>query len=154
MGYVRKGVLDDVLQLHHKIKQSDLDEIRASDNVDAFQALVLPFTKPNSDIYTMISDEEKIIGMFGVVASDAPDWGVAWMLTSEELFDEMHKPQFIKLCRKWVKELNKDYEFIFNWIDIRNYKSVKWLEFCGFKIMETRNYGHADLPFHLLMRRK
>ena len=76
MGYVRKGVLADVQDLHTKIKQSDVEEIRASDNVDAFQALVLPFTKPNSDIYTMVSDDEEIIGMFGVCPSDAPNWGV------------------------------------------------------------------------------
>jgi len=45
------------------------------------------------------------------------------------------------------------YKAVFNFVDVRNTKTLKWLKYLGFKQMETvENYGHAKRPFVLIVK--
>ena len=96
-NYVRPAILKDALELAPRIRKDDRAEIRASNNSSPLEALVFPFTEPNGKIYSIIgSQSEGVIGMFGVAKCAEPDYGVAWLLSSEDLF--RHTKQFIKEC--------------------------------------------------------
>ena len=50
------------------------------------QALLHPFKELNHKTYSIIgTEQEGVIGMFGVVPSDNKDYGIAWLLSSPEL---------------------------------------------------------------------
>jgi hypothetical protein len=151
-NYVRPAILKDALDLAPRIRKGDRAEILASDNISPLKALVLPFTQENSKIYSIIgSKSEGVIGMFGVSPCPDPEYGVAWMLSSETLFK--HTKQFIKECPHWINEMGKDYKYLYNFVDKRNWKSLKWLQYLNFEPKtEIGDYGFGKMPFLLMMK--
>jgi hypothetical protein len=116
------------------------------------KALVIPFTQDRAKIYSVIGTEsEGVIGMFGVASCEDPEYGVAWMLSSELLFK--HTKQFIKECPQWIEEMGKGYKYLYNFVDKRNWKSLKWLQYLGFEpSTEIKDYGYGKIPFLLMMK--
>jgi len=151
-NYVRPAVLADVLQLAPKMRIADREEIRASDGKSPLEALVIPFTYKEGRNYTIIGAvNEGVIGMFGVAPTKDPEYGIAWLLSSEDLFK--HTKQFIKECPYWVSQMSEGYTYIYNWVDRRNWKSLKWLQFLGFEAKEEmKQYGVGKLPFLLMIK--
>ena len=151
-NYVRPAILADALQLAPKVRIADREEIRASDGKSPLEALVIPFTYKKSRSYTIIGTaKEGVIGMFGVAPTKDPEYGIAWLLSSEDLFK--HTKQFIKECPYWVSQMSEGYTYIYNWVDRRNWKSLKWLQFLGFEAKEEiKQYGVGKLPFLLMIK--
>lgn len=151
-NYVRTAKLEDSLELAPKIRKGDRQEIMASNGATPLEALVIPFTQKNAKIYSIIGTKsEGVIGMFGSVPSKEKGYGVVWLLSSEDLFK--HVKQFIKECPKWVAEMSKDYEYVYNFVDERNWKSLKWLQFLGFEPRrKIGDFGIGKMPFLLMMK--
>jgi len=152
MAYVRQAIRADVAHLAPKVRKADREEVKASDNISIGEALLAPFKYKHAITFSVIgTEEEHVIAMFGSVPSPEEGYGVAWLLSSDELFN--YKKEFIKQCPKWVKELGTPYKAVFNFVDVRNTKTLKWLKYLGFKQMETvENYGHAKRPFVLIVK--
>ena len=151
-NYVRPAILADAIQLAPKMRIADREEIRASNGSSPLEALVIPFTYKEGRSYTIIGTaKEGVIGMFGVAPTKDPEYGVAWLLSSENLFK--HTKQFIKECPYWVSQMSEGYTYIYNWVDRRNWKSLKWLQFLGFEAKEEiKQYGVGKLPFLLMIK--
>jgi len=152
MAHVRRAISADIVFLAPKMRQADRDEIKASDNVGAVEALMTPFEYKGHRTWSVIgTDEEYVIGMFGSVPTLDPDYGIAWLLSSEELFN--YKKEFIKQSPEWIEEMGKGYKYLYNWVDCRNEKSIKWLRYLGFNtIRRDEQYGKGKLPFYLMMK--
>ena len=100
--YVRLAKSDDAHELAPKMREADLNEIKASHNASPLQALLHPFKELNHKTYSIIgTEQEGVIGMFGVVPSDTKQYGVAWLLSSPELLN--HTLQFLRECPKWIE---------------------------------------------------
>lgn len=151
-NYVRPAKLEDSLQLAPKIRKGDRQEIMASDGASPLEALVIPFTQKNAKIYSIIGTKsEGVIGMFGSSPTKEKGYGVVWLLSSEALFK--HTKQFIKECPKWVNDMSKGYEYVYNFVDERNWKSLKWLQFLGFEPRrKIGDFGIGKMPFLLMMK--
>ena len=151
-NYVRPAILADAIQLAPKVRIADREEIRASNGSSPLEALVVPFTYEKARSYTIIGTaKEGVIGMFGVAPTKDSEYGIAWLLSSEDLFK--HTKQFIKECPYWVSQMSKGYTYIYNWVDRRNWKSLKWLQFLGFEAKEEiKQYGVGKLPFLLMIK--
>jgi len=94
-----------------------------------------------------IADREEIRASDG----KSPAYGVAWLISSEDLFK--HTKQFMKECPYWISQMGNGYEYLYNWVDRRNWKSMKWLQFLGFEPKdEMKQYGAGKLPFLLMVR--
>jgi len=152
MAHVRWAISADIVFLAPKMRQADRDEIKASDNVGAVEALMTPFEYKGHRTWSVIgTDEEYVIGMFGSVPTLDPEYGIAWLLSSEELFN--YKKEFIKQSPEWIEEMGKNYKYLYNWVDCRNEKSIKWLRYLGFNtIRRDEQYGKGKLPFYLMMK--
>ena len=151
-NYVRKAVLADALELAPKMRIGDRQEIMATDGSTPLESLVLPFTQKGAKIYSIVGTQsEGVIGMFGSSPTNEKDYGVVWLLSSEDLFK--HIKQFIQECPKWVTEMSKDYEYVYNFVDERNWKSLKWLQFLGFEPKrKIGDFGVGKIPFILMMK--
>tara|TARA_E500000331_G_scaffold181189_1_gene174520 strand:- start:3358 stop:3843 length:486 start_codon:yes stop_codon:yes gene_type:complete len=150
--YVRNAELKDILHLAPKMRKEDVEEVLASDNMSPLESLVVPFTIKGAKIYSIIgTKEEGVIGMFGSTPSTQAGYGVAWLLSSAELFN--HTRQFLKECPYWVAQMSEGYTHLFNFIDKRNWQSLKWLQFLGFEPKEEiTEFGHAKIPFLLVTK--
>ena len=151
-NYVRPAILADALQLAPKMRKADREEILASHGKTPLESLVVPFTYEKARSYTIIGTaKEGVIGMFGVAPTKDPEYGIAWLLSSEDLFK--HTKQFIKECPYWVSQMSEGYTYIYNWVDRRNWKSLKWLQYLGFEAKEEmKQYGVGKLPFLLMIK--
>ena len=152
MAYVREAVLNDALELAPNMKEGDVEEIKASNNLIPLEALVIPFTIPNSITYTAIGNREEPIAMFGSCPTPDEKTGVVWLLSAESLIQKTYRTRFLRECNHWIDVISKPYSYVYNHVDVRNWKSVRWLEHCGFNIIKTEPYGVHQLDFHLLMR--
>jgi len=49
--------------------------------------------------------------------------------------------------------MGKNYKYLYNWVDCRNEKSIKWLRYLGFNtIRRDEQYGKGKMPFYLMMK--
>ena len=151
-NYVRPATIKDAIQLAPKVRKADREEIRASNGISPLEALVTPFSIDKSKNYTIVGTfNEGVIGMFGACPTKDTAYGVAWLISSEDLFK--HTKQFMKECPYWISQMGNGYEYLYNWIDRRNWKSMKWLQFLGFEPKdEMKQYGVGKLPFLLMVK--
>tara|TARA_B100001996_G_scaffold201803_2_gene154518 strand:+ start:3703 stop:4176 length:474 start_codon:yes stop_codon:yes gene_type:complete len=152
VAYVRGAELGDVLVLSKIMRKQDREEIYASDKISPLEALVTPFTIKEARNYSIVgTGNEGVVGMFGCVPSVDPEYGCAWLLSSDILLK--HKKQFLKECPYWVSTMGKGYNYLYNFVDKRNWVSLKWLQFLGFEPKEEfPEYGHTKIPFLLMIK--
>jgi hypothetical protein len=49
--------------------------------------------------------------------------------------------------------MSKDYKYVYNFVDERNWKSLKWLQFLGFEPKKKiGDFGVGKMPFILMMK--
>ena len=152
VAYVRDAEIADVLPLSKTMRKADRQEIMASDGTSALEALVLPFTIKGAKNYTIIgTGDQGVVGMFGCTPSVDPEYGCAWLLQNDDLLK--NKKQFLKECPYWVSKMGENYKYLYNFVDKRNWVSLKWLQFLGFEPKEEfEEYGHGKIPFLLMMK--
>ena len=86
--YVRQATPEDAHKLAPKIRKADREEIKASHNSTPLNALLHPFTQLQHKTFSIIgTEEEDVIGMFGVVPCETKDYGIAWLLSSDLSID-------------------------------------------------------------------
>tara|TARA_Y100000813_G_scaffold198498_1_gene187008 strand:+ start:1404 stop:1880 length:477 start_codon:yes stop_codon:yes gene_type:complete len=152
VAYVRDAQLADVLVLSKTMRKADREEIMASNGVSALEALVTPFTVNGAMNFSIIgTGDEGVVGMFGCCPSVDPQYGCAWLLQSDKLLT--HRKQFLKECPYWVSKMGAGYDYLYNFVDKRNWVSLKWLQFLGFEPKEEfEEYGHGKIPFLLMIK--
>lgn len=151
-AYVRPAKIEDAYILSTKLREQDLTELLLAANAKPLESLLGGFGGKNTQTYSIIN-EEKVIGMFGVGdCTYMPNYGVVWLLGSDEI-DTIGR-QFLKECRIWIKKMQNRYDVIYNWVYPDNWKSLKWLQFCGFEIRAKRPYGVYNKEFYLMIREK
>ena len=48
--------------------------------------------------------------------------------------------------------MGQGYEYLYNFVDERNWETLKWLQFLGFEAKRKLPYGHEKLNFILVMK--
>jgi hypothetical protein len=85
--------------------------------------------------------------MFG---AGAPDYlsvvGAPWMLATDTL--DLYAYQLGKQCRKYVREMFEDFDYLENYVYAGNLKAVNWLRWIGFTLHPPQPYGCFKKPFY------
>ena len=152
VAWVRDAKLADAYELSHNLREIDIEELNAGSDTSPIDALLGGFGGKGTKTKTIIN-EDKVIGMFGV--GDCPhyeEYGVIWLLGSDGI-DKINK-QFLKESRRYVNDLQEPYKVVYNWVHPANWKSLKWLQFCGFEVREKRKIGIKNQEFYLMIREK
>jgi hypothetical protein len=143
--HYRPSVPEDVLVLAPKLRKQDKDEVMAAAGLTAEQALSLSFLS-EGEHNTIISGDGEIIGMFGVSTTSDPNIGTPWLLASPEL-PKVTK-QFIPQSLEWVKQKNKEFPLLINYVAAQNTVAIRWLRYLGFTfIQRIEEYGVGKKPF-------
>lgn len=126
-------------------RQSDIDELLAVANVTPLECL-LNGLKISPQAYTGWIDGERVC-MFGVSSiSILTSLGAPWMVGTDAI--DRHAFAFIKGSRATTRPLFAQWERLYNLVDARNTRAIRWLRFLGFTIEEAIPYGVENLPFH------
>jgi len=142
------ATLEHVEELAPKIRKADKQEIWASDRLLPKEALLRSMRITPSPLVGVAND--KVFCMFGVgVPTPLSDIGYPWMLSSDAL--PKHARKFLREGKKWIEQINNEYEILINFVDSRNKKAIQWLKWLGFSIKEAQPYGPDQIPFHLFI---
>lgn len=143
--YYRPFVLDDLPEIINlRLRQADIDEIRASVGVSPAEALVSSLAW-STEAWVVIH-EGKIEAVFGV--SVVSDYAIPWFLATDK-FKEF-RFTFAKESKKVVKELLSTYKCLSNFVSSRHKESIRWLKWLGFTVDETAPVIFQDdnVPFY------
>lgn len=135
---IRDSVISDVYLLKDRLKLEDVQEIWASHHVTPEEALRFSFNRSALSMTTTHNDIP--VMMFGVTTDDwMGDTGMIWFMSAE--LDIKTRILFLRNSKKFIDLMLSFYPYLYNYVDIRNEESVKWLEFCGAIIGDPEKYG-------------
>jgi hypothetical protein len=144
---LRPALLDDAAQLAPRLREPDLQEIKANLGAEPLLMLERGIAESNP-CYAVVNKEDKPLALFGVVpdTGDA-DVGLVWLLASDEL---ARYPFFVlRNTRRWIDELQQQYRVLWNHIDARNELHIRWLQWSGFTLLRrVENFGVEQRPFY------
>ena len=148
MGYLRKSNLQDLNYVCKNMREMDRLEALYQTGEDAEDALRLSYLWA-SEILTIAGDKDQPMGMCGVIAD-----GCIWMIATDELFsNKKYKIQLIREGRKWVNNLLKSYDLLYNMVYAENHSAIKWLKSLGFTFVNYHEeYGKESKPFYEFLR--
>ena len=146
----REATPTDAIALSKILRRADKEEIRAFSKLPVQKELLRPFrVKREGQIWAVLSDEECLLGIYGVSTKSTPheNVGVPWMLATERMFTQ-HKFSVMRVARTWLDELGAGYDRLENHVYAKNLVHIHWIKAMGFELVElVPNFGAKRLPF-------
>ena len=134
----------DLAPIAARMRESDRLEVMASHGHAPYEAVKFAFS--SSPVCMTILYKNEPVAMFGVVGYPmCPGTATVWLLGTNGIY-KMRK-SFLRLSRRYIAEMLKEYPTLYNFVDARNRVTVRWLEWCGATFNMPIAYGVAGLPF-------
>lgn len=131
-------------QVAQHARQADVDELWASAKMTPIEALTSGHKWSTTFVLLV---EDTAVCAFGVVPISALSGiGAPWMVGTT-LLDSCAVP-FIRHCRTDLKAFFAQWSRLYNVVDARNMKAIRWLKWLGFEVLPATPYGPFGLPFH------
>ena len=141
---VRVSEIEDITHIYRNMRDSDRNEIWASNHIFPMEALTSGFK--NSVLCYTIELDGRAIAMFGCVPNTLiGEEASIWLLATDEL--SKIRKKFVKQSKAFINLMLEFYPHLMNYVDERNKESIKWLKWCGCQFGDTINYGAEGLPF-------
>ena len=138
--YHRKSILADVLKLKDNLRYEDKREVETLGHTPE-QALGYAYLS-STICRSIMNNYDQVVGMYGVVpVTESEISGIVWMLGSNGLLKI--KTSFLKESRTEVDGMNTLYPHLCNLIDSRNEVHLKWIKWCGFKIIGEKMFNNV-----------
>lgn len=135
-------------ELAPRMREADRLECLASTGHDPLGALLLSLDLSRVACVALFDGE--VGALFGVADGVQPQTGIVWMLTSD-VVDE-HWREFARRTRCELDVLNTQWQHLYNFVDARHTKALRWARWAGFGIGPPVAFGVAGLPFHPIWR--
>lgn len=146
---VRRSLSQDAVLISGRLRQADLAEIRASTLETPLEVLERGIAT-SQPCYTALDALEQVTAVFGVVPCE-DGHGLIWLLGTDDL--SLGRVAVVRRGLAIVEELQQTYPVLYNWVDARNNKHLRWLLWCGFQIVGANPaYGVEQRRFFELRR--
>jgi hypothetical protein len=133
--------------ISQNLRRCDRDEVEAMAAVPPADAVRVS-VELSSHGYVVLDGTGQPIAMFGAAPHPLPGVGVVWMLGTDGM--NRARTAIARATRRYFDELNAAYRVLFNYIDNRNTRSLRWLKWGGFGFLgDWTINGH---PFHIFAR--
>ena len=148
---LRNSEHPDILPIASNMRKADVAEIKASHGYNPFEALEVGIRY--SRICLTAEFKGTPIAMFGAVETPPFENGKNFLLGTAQIW-MLGTPEVEKIwicfglvSKKVITYLLQYYQKLFNYVDVRNEKSVKWLTWCGAKFHDAVPYGPENQLF-------
>jgi len=139
----------DAFLLGPRMRQEDVDEVKACSGLFPAEALLLGVEK-SVECYTLWAGDQPL-AMYGIVEDQNPSIGCIWLLGSDLIYE--HRVAFLRISRPWIERFQSQYPILYNYIDARNTVHIRWLQWLGFSfISEHPEYGVEKRLFYQFIR--
>ncbi|MBP2312989.1 hypothetical protein [Azospirillum soli] len=126
-----------------RLRKADVEEIAASSGRTPIESLQCSVAS-SAESYAVISDGQPI-AIFGVV-SIVDGVGFPWLMGSDEL--SQYPEAFIKSCMPVIEFFHGRFPVLTGMIDARNTLHLRWLEWCGFELVQRHpDFGVGGVDF-------
>lgn len=136
-----------------RMSEADAIEVMACSGYTPEQAVLESASK--SDFCIIASWNGKPQAVFGLLSQtfEGVVVGSPWMLATEDVHAVPR--EFLKQSRLWVKSFTETCDILFNMVDARHTRAMRWLEWLGFTSkMLHESYGVGQVPFHEMVLEK
>lgn len=144
----RLPIQADYMDLAARMRRADKLEVKAVTGIGGRNALAERLELSVAQSYRAYTAERdgRLLAIFGTSPiSMLTGLGCLWMLATGEVY---RTPRVLtKLARLHIAEVEPVFPRLTNYVDVRNTRSLKWLEWLGATIHEPKPYGVAGLPF-------
>lgn len=101
----------------------------------------------SSHVWVWADENNRPLAVFGAAPVSLLDGiGSPWLLGTEGMFE--HPRTLVADGRRYLQRMQAIYSELFNYVDARNDRSIRWLKRIGFTVQPARPYGAMGLPFH------
>lgn len=140
------SVLEDVFKLKDSLRLDDINELEAIGS-SPLKGLLRGFIY-SDECFTVLENNEKVIGMFGVNSWGLPKgFASIWYLGSDEC--KNHPMTFVREGIRYSKEALTKYDILVNCVDARNTDHLKWLKTIGMNFSSSIEVnGHEFIQFY------
>lgn len=144
MPFLRISTAEDVGYLAPRLRQADVDELRAGSATSPHDALTEGLLH-SDPCWTACTDDGTPVVMFGVVPVE-PNVGSVWMLSSDVIYD--YQFSFFKISKRMLDRFNKKWRVMFNACDERNTDHIEWMRRLGYTFIARHpEFGVEKRPF-------
>lgn len=134
----------DIEELAAYMRQADIDEVAACGHTP-IGALEMSVPRSSQAHTALIGD--KMAAIFGVVPlSLLGGIGSPWMLGTDLVAS--NPGAFMKESASYIRNMLEAYPHLFNFVDARNAKAIRWLRRAGFTLHASVPHGPFGMPFH------
>lgn len=145
--HVIPATIDHCYEMSKHIREIDRREVWASGGFWPRDALEYS-VKSSTESFTVITPNNKVpILMFGI----GPEQTILdkkrqiWMLATDEINDISFK--FLRNCAQYIHLIGSG-STVYNYVIEGNDKTLKWLHWLGFTILEAKPHGLIGQKFH------
>lgn len=139
------ATLELIEAMEPHVRQADIEELRAAGGNTPGEAM-REGLRMSMEAWIGLVDGEPIC-CFGVNAvSLLGRSGVPWMIGTDRI--DRHAAGFLRRCRPVVQGWSESFDLLWNYVDARNTRAIRWLRWLGFEILPAQAYGLLGLPFH------
>lgn len=140
---------DEVMELACRLKPDDVHEIYAACGMEPEDAM-RSMLESGTNMHGAYIDGRLEV-LFGVNANGYRDGTAAvWMVSSDVLY--RHGKTLVSYGRRWLDWQQRRYGTLFNFVDARAGRTLRWLERIGFRLQYVPSFGVHGLPFVLVTR--
>ncbi|WP_343698848.1 hypothetical protein [Caulobacter sp.] len=137
--------------LAENLRPSDLDEITATSDMDPLLSLTTSVML-SQRAWVIISSGVPV-AVFGCAPSGPADSGLVWMMGTPAMDERRTAISIARMTVPYLRQMHRLYACLWNHIDARNEKSMHWLRWCGFRLLEAiPSYGREARPFYIFAR--
>jgi hypothetical protein len=117
------------------LRRSDLDEITATHALDPVTSLMT--SARLSEMAWVILWNGEPVAIFGAAPTPCPDSGLVWMMGTPGMDDRRPALTIARMTRPYLAVMHRRFPCLWNYIDARNEKSMNWLKWSGFNLLEA-----------------
>ena len=135
----------DIDFIANYMRKADRDEVIAVVGKVDMRALLARCVHASSHCW--VASDGEPVAIFGV-APQTPGVGSPWLIGTDALVEPAMQLALVRDVRWYIAQWLTLYPRLENFVDVRNERSVRWLEHVGFKIHAPEKYGIEGHLFH------
>lgn len=149
----------DLRYVAENMRRTDLIELKAEGCTSSPYSVLRSSCALSDEVYTALDTKAKCrtpIAIFGVGARYTKTTGYAtvWLLGTPGLYDRHNVTTFLRTSKLWMDYFADRYGTIGNAIHAENIHSLRWLRWCGFRVVCNCFNPTTNELFYAMVREK
>jgi hypothetical protein len=140
-----------IVEFAHSMQEEDIRSAWALAHLSPEEA-IRHSVKASRENNTWLTDGE-VMAIYGVSEGTIlSPYANAWMLGGKG--PQLYPKHFLRGSKVWVEGVLDKHQWLVSYVDARNLRSIRWLEWLGYEIFLATPIGIEQMPFHKVELRK